>query len=178
MRELQSVSTDLRALPKAVARVVPQGPAPVRQRKVVSNSCFLSSKSQTVNCADAPRFKGRICVFHPCGLRLETTGTTGKNNERTPKECCFKQLFPIIKKPDGELCRYAQNPQARFKGRICVFHPCGLRLETTGTTGKNNERTPKECCFKQLFPIIKKQDGELRRCARSLRNGGRGCVTS
>ena len=49
--------------------------------------------------------------------------------------------------------------------RICVFHPCGLRLETTGTTGKNNERAPKECCFKQLFPIIKKPDGELRRCA-------------
>ena len=51
-------------------------------------------------------------------------------------------------------------------GRICVFHPGGLRLETTGTTGKNNiERAPKECCFKQLFPVIKKPDGELRRCA-------------
>ena len=24
------------------------------------------------------------------------------------------------------------------KGRICVFHPCVLRLETTRTTGKNN----------------------------------------
>ena len=24
------------------------------------------------------------------------------------------------------------------RGRICVFHPGGLRLETTGTTGKNN----------------------------------------
>jgi len=50
-------------------------------------------------------------------------------------------------------------------GRICVFHPGGLRLETTGTTGKNNERAPKESCFKQLFPIIKKLCGELRRCA-------------
>jgi len=43
-----------------------------------------------------------------------------------------------------------------------------LRLKTTGTTGKNNERALKESCFKQLFPIIKKPDGELRRCAHHL----------
>jgi len=59
-----------------------------------------------------------------------------------------------------------KSKRKRQTGRICVFHPCGLKLETTGTTGKNNKRTPKESCFKQLFPVIKKRDGELRRCAR------------
>jgi hypothetical protein len=62
VRELQSVSTDLRALPKAVARAVPQGPAPVRQRKVVSISCFLSSKSYAVNYADT-RGSGETANF-------------------------------------------------------------------------------------------------------------------
>jgi len=52
---------------------------------------------------------GRICVFHPCGLRLETTGTTGKNNKRAPKESCFKQLFPVIKKLCGEFGNNRNN---------------------------------------------------------------------
>ena len=61
---------------------------------------------------------GRICVFHPGGLRLETTGTTGKNNERAPKESCFKQLFPAVKKPDGELCRCAALAQVPSIGLL------------------------------------------------------------
>ena len=32
----------------------PQGPAPVRQRQVVSNSCFQKSEDSAVNYADAP----------------------------------------------------------------------------------------------------------------------------
>ena len=115
---------------------------------------------------------GRICVFHPAGLRLETTGTTGKNNfgrgartakrihrpksaaegsrqsgaarprARAPKESCFKQLFPIIKKPCGELCRCALQTFGcqccRFPVRGTGKGERGIDLETTGTTGENN----------------------------------------
>ena len=43
----------------------PQGPAPARQRPVVSNSCFQSSEDSAVNFADAPttNLKKRIAVL-------------------------------------------------------------------------------------------------------------------
>jgi len=74
-----------------------------------------------------------------------------------------KDILP--NRPRPKQARILKN---REIGRIYVFHPAGLRLETTGTTGKNNERTPKESCFKQLFPIIKKLCGEMRKCAREI----------
>jgi ribosomal protein L37E len=54
-------------------------------------------------------------------VNLETTETTGKNNERTPKECCFKQLFPIIKKLCGEFGNNRNNREkqrAYAKGKL------------------------------------------------------------
>lgn len=55
--ELRSVSTDRRSLPKAVARVAPQGPTRGGKEDVVfinCTSCLQPSKGSTVNYADAP----------------------------------------------------------------------------------------------------------------------------
>ena len=62
-RELRSVSTDRRSLPKAVARVMPQGP--VRGEKKSCSGCFQSQNARVKN-GDAPHIT-RLHAFRGLG---------------------------------------------------------------------------------------------------------------
>ena len=69
-RELRSVSTDRRSLPKAVARVMPQGP--VRGERKSCSGCFQSQNARVKN-GDAPHIPATTCfsgIWRGWGFRV------------------------------------------------------------------------------------------------------------
>ena len=105
-----------------------------------------------------------VAVWWPLTLRISSERYVVRPERSGESAASPKLAAPAWQMPPRSGLKYTKIPAVGVagmwkccqSGRICVSHPCVLRLETTRTTGKNNfERgararglAPKASCFK------------------------------